>query len=30
MVSTRLHPNALAEALLNRKLSWLDLNGRVL
>src|SRR3954452_2138105 len=30
MAATRLHPNAPAEALLNRELSWLDLNKRVL
>ena len=30
MATTRLHPDAPAEALLNRELSWLDLNGRVL
>ena len=30
MATTRLHPDAPIEALLNRELSWLDLNGRVL
>jgi len=30
VATTRLHPDAPAEALLNRELSWLDLNGRVL
>ena len=30
MAATRLHPDAPIEALLNRELSWLDLNGRVL
>ncbi len=29
-MATRLHPDAPIEALLNRELSWLDLNGRVL
>ena len=28
--TTRLHPDAPIEALLNRELSWLDLNARVL
>ena len=30
VATTRLHPDAPIEALLNRELSWLDLNGRVL
>jgi polyphosphate kinase len=30
VAATRLHPDAPTAALLNRELSWLDLNGRVL
>jgi polyphosphate kinase len=30
VAATRLHPDTPAAALLNRELSWLDLNGRVL
>ena len=29
-IADRLHPDAPAASILNRELSWLDLNGRVL